>query len=927
MEIESYDESDNDQDISDKEGPYLGLDDDRNSEEDNQIDEEDDNIPNDDIDDIEEQIMAEGDNNNKSDKKPNHPEFDPLKNPPKLVLIQGPPKSGKTTLLKSLIKNYTNQTIKDPKGAITVKTSKKQRVTFYECPNDISSLVDLGKIPDIVLTLIDASIGFEMQTFEFLSVLQIHGFPRCMGIVTHLDYYKDNKKKAKVKNLLRRRFETEVSKETKLFFMSGMKTGMYNFKDVHNLSRLISVIIPRELEFKSTHPHVLVDRFELLTSRPTFTDDDRIELALFGYIRGGDFVESGEVYVSGLGFLKLKEMKLASDPVPLENSKEDDKAKRRSLRKIEKAIYAPQSDLGLMMFDESGDYVHIPDKHIVFTKREGQDDEIENNEGVKMIRELHNEGFEIDQKLKGDDVFLIGNTVLENKEIKENKYEGLKQQLKVINTLISKVGARENKISKKGINLSDIVYGGFDFKSFTETNDIKVNDFDSTKFYSTDFQDREYYKTTLRSKFVTGGFEDTSAESADEDYEKVFYNAEEAEVEAFTKETTSPLQKGKYIKLVVRGLKFGVYKHFGEKPVIVSQYTMGEETRGFLLVRFKRHRWYPSLLKTNDPLIFSIGFHKFQSLPYYCRKDDNDRLRLLKYTPRYEHCHVVFYSNYVPNNTGLVAFQSLNEEGDKFRVAATGVVLGFSQDYKIKKKLKLIGEPYKVYKNTAFIKGMFTSDLEVAKFTGAKIRTVSGIRGQIKKSLKGPSEGLFRAAFEDKILMSDMVFCRTWYALKLDKFINPIASFDEYKLIKTTWQLRKKYGIEKPQGNNYTDVERPNKRFTPMIVPKKLQQALPFKTRDKVVDETQRAQMVRKENEVVKALSNDKEKEVRYMVQRLKLIEKEKKKAKKEHDRNKKDWKDKWEKGMNRHLMAGSKKKKVEQYKNIQNKKRHQNKE
>ena len=242
--------------------------------------------------------------------------------PPKLVVVQGPPGSGKTTLIKSLIRHYTKQTIVDPKGKvvlqkgpITVRSGKRQRLTLVECPNDMGAMADLANVADIVLLTIDASIGFEMQTFEFLSLLQIKGFPRCMGIMTHLDTYKDNKKLKKMKKFFKRRFDDETTPESKLFFTGGFKNKYYLHHDVNNIARFLSVILPRKTEWKKEHPHMVIDRMEVLTEG-VLQDENQVDVALFGYIRGSTFFNQPTATLVGLGKRALKELKAMEDPCP-----------------------------------------------------------------------------------------------------------------------------------------------------------------------------------------------------------------------------------------------------------------------------------------------------------------------------------------------------------------------------------------------------------------------------------------------------------------------------------------------------------------------------------------------------------------------------------------------------------------------------------
>ena len=306
---------------------------------------------------------------------------------------------------------------------------------------------------------------------------------------------------------------------------------------------------------------------------------------------------------------------------------------------------------------------------------------------------------------------------------------------------------------------------------------------------------------------------------------------------------------GMYVRVEVETVPCELVTNFDPTyPLIIGGLLHGEENIGYVQTRIKKHRWYSKILKSKDPLILSVGWRRFQTLPIFSKLEDNLKNRMLKYTPEHVACMAHFWGPVTPQNTGVLAVQDVATRVPGFRIAATGSIVEMDKSTQIMKKLKLTGVPMKIYKKTAFIKDMFNSALEVAKFEGAKIKTVSGIRGQIKKAVSKP-EGCFRATFEDKILLSDIVFCRTWYKMDVPRFYNPVTSLllpaeekSRWQGMKTTGQLKREKNIHMPANKDsmYTPVERTVKVFKPLSVPRSLQKELPYQDKPKFIPPSHR---------------------------------------------------------------------------------------
>ncbi|KAK8931943.1 Ribosome biogenesis protein bms1 [Metarhizium anisopliae] len=926
--------------------------------------------------------------------------------PPRLVAIVGPPGVGKTTLLKSMVRRYTKETLSDPQGPITVVTSKKQRLTFIECPNQMEAMVDIAKVADIVLLMIDGNYGFEMETMEFLNVLAATGMPgNVFGILTHLDLFRKPQALKDAKKRLKRRLWTELYQGAHLFYLSGVMNGRYPDREIHNLSRFVSVMKnPRPLVWRNNHPYSIVDSFRDITHPTKIEEDPNCDrsIVLSGYLRGTNFAAQGQrIHVAGLGDFTVANMEVLPDPCPTPSmeqalAKITGKTGRRRLDEKEKKLHAPMSDRSGLKID--GDAIWITrEKGFSFDKdAEG----VERGEGEEMIVGLQAERRLLGQMEDGVQLFSGGEKL---KEVAEEEDTGRKTQRRAriaersesdvedegmddddeeedegfvsgsgdedsdaeVEFSESKMGKMFRKDADKSKGEDDVAFADSDsdlgsisgddtgmddedededFTSDEEaaamrwkddladrarkmhgkrrtyhTNDLarymyddsmtpeevlkrwrgednepeeeNVEDSDDDEFFKKNAKRKEQLKQRFEEEDREGFLNDKAnarREGGDiQEYgEDDWYDAQKAMIQKqldINKEEFETLDErqraavegyraGKYAKIVLEKVPAEFVTKFNARlPIVVGGLTATEDRWGFVQVRIKRHRWHKKILKTNDPLIVSLGWRRFQTMPIYSTTDSRTRNRMLKYTPEHMHCFGTMYAPLIAPNTGFVCFNSFSTSNAGFRIAATGTVLSVDESTEIVKKLKLTGVPYKIFKNTAFIKDMFNSSLEIAKFEGASIKTVSGVRGQIKRALSKP-EGHFRATFEDKILLSDIVFLRAWYPIKPHRFYNPATNLIGWQPMRLTGEVRRDEGVAAPQLKNsqYRKIERETRHFNPLRVPRALAADLPYKSQITTTKKQKRDTYMQKRAIVLP--KNSEEKKARAVMQQLLTI-------------------------------------------------------
>ena len=127
--------------------------------------------------------------------------------------------------------------------------------------------------------------------------------------------------------------------------------------------------------------------------------------------------------------------------------------------------------------------------------------------------------------------------------------------------------------------------------------------------------------------------------------------------------------------------------------------------------------------------------------------------------------------------------------------------------------------------------------------------------------------------------MSDIVFLRAWYPVKPKKFYNPVTSLllskkKKWTGMRTTGQIRRDEGLSVPvqKDSEYKPIERLERRFNKLRVPKTLQANLPFASKPKLFKKQSKPSLMQRRAVVLEA----DEKKVYTLIQSINTLRKEK---------------------------------------------------
>ncbi|XP_047246733.1 pre-rRNA-processing protein TSR1 homolog [Girardinichthys multiradiatus] len=680
----------------------------------------------------------------------------------------------------------------------------KQRFTFFnQSTADMHSLLDVAKVADSLLFVLDSAEGWDNYGDHCLSCLFAQGLPShalvCQG-------FSDITVKKRVD------FRKALSKITEVRFPDTRLFPLDSDQDATLLLRHLGSQRQRKLGFRSRRSH-------LLAQHVTFTANSPVEgtgggltdlgtLCVSGYVRGRALHADRLVHISGHGDFQLSQIDAPPDPLPLNLTRPTKPGKGR--------------DVEMQVGDENEAPVRVLMKA-----------DLSNRESLRAEAEV--------DPMDGEQTWPTEQELLEAEEASKIKHvmkvpKGTSDYQATWIVDEEENGETEEESSDDDDLMDEAMDG----------EDEENNSQEAGSHYASEEEDDVEEEEEMCSTERAGAdqrYDDNVDEAAEEEGLKRYWEARSHEM--FPDEVDTPLDTparirfqrfrglksfrsspwdpmenlpldysrifqfqsfertrrrilaeaaadedgamdGWYVTLHIIDVPFSVMASVQSgKPLVLVSLLPHEQKMSVMHLLVQRHPSNTEPIKSKEELVFHCGFRRFRASPIFSQHTTADKHKMERFLRPDAPTVVSVYAPITFPPTGVLLFKERNDGVQD--LVATGSLLSCNPQRVVLKRIVLSGHPFKINRRSAVVRYMFFNREDIMWFKPVELRTKWGRRGHIKEALG--THGHMKCVFDNQLRSQDTVL------MNLYKRVYPRWTYDPYVPPQLPW-FKKEVTVE-----------------------------------------------------------------------------------------------------------------------------------
>ncbi|NXG38496.1 TSR1 protein, partial [Dromaius novaehollandiae] len=658
----------------------------------------------------------------------------------------------------------------------------KQRWRFVAAQaGDLHAVLDLAKVADSLLLLLDPADGWDSAGEHCLSCLFAQGLPSYALAVpggTDLPPKKRIDAKKKLAKAIEKRFP-----EAKLFPLNTEQESSL-------LLRHLAAQKQRHLAFRDRRAHLLAYAAEFVPSQ----ESDLVgTLKVSGFVRGQTLSVNSLVHIVGHGDFQMSQVDAPPDPLSLNPRVVKGQKRSQDMDIQDDSVNGAEEmeeDVKVLMKADASKQESLQSE-VVPDPMEGEqtwptEEELQEAEAsLKASRKVV-------KVPKGTSKYQAAWIVDDGEEDSEEDDD--EEEDDDIDDMMEEAASQEGEGSEEEEELAEE-----ECETMTVSECVRDDHYDE-KVEEDEDQMLERYKQERMDEMFPDEVDtprDVPArvrfqkyrglksfrtspwdpkENLPRDYARIFQFQDFSRTRKhifrqIEKEETEGALVGWYVTLHVCSVPFSVMESFKDgRPLVLFSLLPHEQKMSVLNFLVRRHPSNSEPVKAKEELIFHCGFRRFRASPLFSQHTSADKHKLERFLRPDAALVVTVYAPITfPPASVLLFKQRSNGMHD---LIATGSLLAVDPDRIVIKRLVLSGHPFKIFTKTAVVRYMFFNREDVMWFKPVELRTKWGRRGHIKEPLG--THGHMKCHFDGQLKSQDTVL------LNLYKRVFPKWTYDPY---------------------------------------------------------------------------------------------------------------------------------------------------